>query len=102
MRCICLAVLAAIITLASPAAAVEATVFAPERPSLVDQLQSYQVAARRGCKAVSTCRDAVEMWCSGYAGTDRDKDGIPCENVCKSRGQNSAGRSAGFFRPRSS
>lgn len=79
--------LAAIITLASPAWAIEATVFAPERPSVVDQLQGYQVSARRGCKAVSTCREAVEMWCRGYAGADRDKDGIPCENVCKSKAE---------------
>ncbi len=45
------------------------------------------MAARRSCKAVSTCREAVEMWCGGYAGADRDKDGIPCENVCKSKAE---------------
>lgn len=87
MKRISLAALASVITLASPAGAIEATMFAPERPSLVDQLQGYQVAARRGCKAVSTCREAVEMWCGGYAGADRDKDGIPCENVCKSKAE---------------
>ena len=87
MNRISLAALAAIVTLATPAWAIEATVFAPERPSLVDQFQGYQVAARRSCKAVSTCREAVEMWCGGYAGADRDKDGIPCENVCKSKAE---------------
>lgn len=88
MKRIGLAALAAFITFASGSAeAIEATVFAPERPSLVDELQGYQVAARGSCKAVSTCREAVEMWCGGYAGADRDKDGIPCENVCKSKAE---------------
>ncbi len=44
-------------------------------------------AARRTCKTVSSCREAVQMWCDGYSGADRDKDGIPCENVCHSKKQ---------------
>ncbi len=87
MRRIGLAALAAIITLASPAGAVEATVFAPERPSLVEQMESYQVAARRTCKSVSSCREAVELWCSGYSRADGDGDGIPCETVCHSKAE---------------
>lgn len=43
--------------------------------------------AQRSCKAASTCREAVEMWCNGYSGADRDNDGIPCETVCRSRQQ---------------
>tara|TARA_A100001391_G_scaffold123176_1_gene83955 strand:+ start:219 stop:545 length:327 start_codon:yes stop_codon:yes gene_type:complete len=43
------------------------------------------IAARRTCKSVSSCREAVQMWCDGYAGADRDNDGIPCENVCHSK-----------------
>lgn len=27
------------------------------------------------------------MWCNGYARADRDNDGIPCENVCRSKAQ---------------
>jgi hypothetical protein len=45
------------------------------------------VAQRRSCKAASSCQEAVEMWCGGYSGADRDNDGIPCENVCRSRAQ---------------
>ena len=44
-------------------------------------------AHARSCKAASTCKDAVEMWCNGYSGADRDNDGIPCENVCRSKKQ---------------
>jgi hypothetical protein len=43
--------------------------------------------ARRSCKAVSTCEEAVIMWCNGYSRADGDGDGIPCENVCRSRRQ---------------
>lgn len=39
------------------------------------------------CKQARNCDDAVEMWCNGYSKADRDRDGIPCENVCKSRAQ---------------
>lgn len=44
--------------------------------------------ARGGtCKAVSTCEEAVELWCGGYSRADGDGDGIPCENVCRSKSQ---------------
>lgn len=43
--------------------------------------------AGRTCKAASTCREAVEMWCGGYKRADADSDGIPCENVCRSLNQ---------------
>lgn len=42
-------------------------------------------AQLRSCKAVSSCRQAVEMWCDGYTRADGDNDGIPCERVCRSR-----------------
>lgn len=41
----------------------------------------------QSCKQARNCDDAVKMWCNGYSGADRDRDGIPCENVCKSRAQ---------------
>ncbi|KQT62278.1 hypothetical protein ASG54_18430 [Aureimonas sp. Leaf460] len=47
----------------------------------------FQVAQRRSCKTASTCEEAVQMWCDGYAGADRDNDGIPCETVCRSKAQ---------------
>jgi hypothetical protein len=36
---------------------------------------------------VTSCREAVELWCSGYRRADADSDGIPCENICHSREQ---------------
>ncbi len=36
------------------------------------------------CKQVSSFEEAVQIWCRGYSGADRDDDGIPCENVCRS------------------
>jgi hypothetical protein len=36
------------------------------------------------CKQMSSCEDAVALWCSGYRRADGDHDGIPCENVCHS------------------
>lgn len=63
------------------------TIFASVGPSLTDQLETYQVAQRRSCKSVSTCREVVEMSYDGYAGADRDNDAIPCENLCKSKAE---------------
>lgn len=44
-------------------------------------------AQAASCKQARNCDEAVEMWCNGYSGADRDDDGIPCENVCRSRAQ---------------
>lgn len=41
-------------------------------------------AQARSCKAVSSCEEAVRLWCGGYRRADGDNDGIPCENVCSS------------------
>lgn len=48
---------------------------------------TFSPAHAKSCKAASTCKEAVEMWCNGYSGADRDNDGIPCENVCRSKKQ---------------
>ena len=40
--------------------------------------------ARVTCKQVSSCEEAVALWCNGYSRADGDDDGIPCENVCHS------------------
>lgn len=44
-------------------------------------------ALAQSCKAAKSCAEAVQMWCEGYDAADRDDDGIPCENVCKSKKQ---------------
>ena len=87
MKALGVSIVAILAALTNTASAFEATVSAQDRPTLVEQLEGYRMAARRSCKAASTCREAVEMWCGGYAGADRDKDGIPCENVCKSKAE---------------
>ncbi len=48
-----------------------------------------QVVAQRSgtCQTVSTCREAVELWCGGYSRADGDNDSIPCERVCRSRSE---------------
>ena len=43
--------------------------------------------AARTCRAVSTCREAVLLWCGGYRRADADHDGLPYENVCRSLAQ---------------
>jgi hypothetical protein len=43
-----------------------------------------RMAAGGSCKSVSSCEEAVALWCGGYKRADADKDGIPCENVCSS------------------
>ncbi|MBB4066835.1 excalibur calcium-binding domain-containing protein [Gellertiella hungarica] len=45
------------------------------------------VPVRMTCKSASSCYEAVELWCGGYYGADRDGDGIPCETVCSSRAE---------------
>nr|WP_265516267.1 excalibur calcium-binding domain-containing protein [Nitratireductor luteus] len=51
-------------------------------PELRVSTPSDVVQAQASCKAVSSCREAVVMWCNGYRRADGDGDGIPCENVC--------------------
>jgi len=47
---------------------------------------SAEGVAAAACRDYATCREAVIAWCAGkHPGADRDRDGIPCENVCRSR-----------------
>ena len=40
------------------------------------------------CSDYTNCRQAVVKWCTGqHNRADGDNDGIPCENVCRSRDQ---------------
>ena len=54
---------------------------------LREGLHIVPVAGRRTCKSVSTCEEAVELWCGGYSRADGDGDGIPCESVCSSKAE---------------
>jgi len=51
------------------------------------QAKEWLMARGGSCKSVSTCEEAVELWCGGYSRADGDGDGIPCENVCRSKSQ---------------
>ncbi len=49
-------------------------------------LTSETLAA--SCKSYSNCREAVVAWCAGtHPRADGDNDGIPCENICRSRAE---------------
>lgn len=52
--------------------------------SLVPPRQGFLPIVARTCKQVSSCEEAVVLWCDGYKRADGDQDGIPCENVCDS------------------
>ncbi|ORE90768.1 hypothetical protein ATO4_20891 [Aurantimonas sp. 22II-16-19i] len=54
----------------------------PVTKAAASDLRGLLFAQRRSCKAVSSCEEAVRMWCGGYRRADGDNDGIPCENVC--------------------
>jgi hypothetical protein len=53
-------------------------------PPAIPEERSLTILARVSCKQVSSCEEAVTIWCGGYARADGDGDGIPCENVCHS------------------
>ena len=45
-------------------------------------------AQAASCKQYSNCAEAVENWSAGnHSRADGDKDGIPCENVCRTNHQ---------------
>ncbi len=39
---------------------------------------------KKYCKEIASCKEAkFYLEVCGHSNLDRDKDGIPCENVCK-------------------
>ncbi|WP_082652777.1 excalibur calcium-binding domain-containing protein [Aureimonas sp. AU12] len=77
----------ALVVLATHAGAAEFTLLKAAPQSVTERLESFRVAQARTCKAVSSCEEAVKLWCGGYRRADGDNDGIPCENVCSSVSQ---------------
>lgn len=49
---------------------------------------STHSAMAQNCSSFSTCRQAVDSFNDGNTKLDRDKDGIPCEKLCGSSGEN--------------
>ncbi|WP_319518737.1 excalibur calcium-binding domain-containing protein [uncultured Martelella sp.] len=64
--------------------AVESRMPAPMSPAVLPVVPVVPVAGWT-CGQASSCAEAVQHWCGGYRRADGDSDGIPCENVCKSR-----------------
>ena len=53
---------------------------------LIGLLLITTAAEAAACRDYRTCRQAVENWCAGnHPRADGDGDGIPCENVCRSK-----------------
>ncbi|WP_235919196.1 excalibur calcium-binding domain-containing protein [Aureimonas psammosilenae] len=77
--------LAAMISAGALSPAMAAPPMTRFEPALMERLQATPVASRRTCKSVSSCEEAVALWCGGYRRADGDGDGIPCENVCSSK-----------------
>jgi hypothetical protein len=55
---------------------------------LVFFLLSAAAAQAQNCSSFSSCAEAVASYKAGNSKLDRDKDGIPCEKLCGSNGQN--------------
>lgn len=54
----------------------------------IKQNGKLPIAKIATCKSYRTCDQAVQNWCAGrHDDADRDRDGIPCENLCRSRAQ---------------
>lgn len=64
---------------------VQASMAWPTSPPSTNPVMAPILARAATCKSVSSCKEAVELWCSGYRRADGDGDGVPCENVCHSR-----------------
>ena len=54
-----------------------------DAPVADDFRRTLECPRRRFCTQVSSCREAVHLWCvCGYRNADRDGDGVPCESLC--------------------
>ena len=51
-------------------------------------LLSAGSALAQSCSSFQTCAQAVASMKAGNTKLDRDKDGIPCESLCGSNGEN--------------
>ncbi len=49
---------------------------------------SSGTAWAQSCSSFQTCAQAVASMKAGNSKLDRDKDGIPCESLCGSNGEN--------------
>ena len=61
---------------------------APPIAAMGIALATAETAQAARCKDYTRCEQAVENWCQGrHSRADGDSDGIPCENVCRSKAE---------------
>lgn len=49
-----------------------------------EKKQEFKCEAKKTCKQMSSCKEAYfYLKECGLSKLDRDKDGIPCESICK-------------------
>ena len=63
-------------------------VSAAARAGLAALVLSSGAAWAQNCSSFQTCAQAVASMKAGNTKLDRDKDGIPCESLCGSNGEN--------------
>ena len=49
----------------------------------VSPVSSHSQAVCKTCNQIFTCEEAKKYLAAGCKDLDKDKDGIPCENLCK-------------------
>ncbi len=55
------------------------------QPHSLAEFSNYSCRGKHYCKNISSCAEACYyLKQCGHGQLDRDKDGIPCENVCSS------------------
>jgi hypothetical protein len=49
-----------------------------------DKKEELKCGSKKTCKQMSSCKEAIfYLRNCGLSKLDRDKDGIPCESICK-------------------
>ena len=87
MTCKTIWILAIALMLPVQAVAAPSPQAPPEPTAPISRAEPLLAQRARTCKQVGSCREAVILWCSGYSRADGDNDGIPCENVCRSKAE---------------
>lgn len=63
---------------------VSTPVVTPTYPSTQPSASSFSCSYKKTCGAMNSCEEAYyQLNTCGYSSLDRDKDGIPCESICK-------------------
>ena len=56
----------------------------PEKKNKSAQTQKYECGKKRYCSQMTSCEEAIFYYkVCGLKRLDRDRDGIPCEKICR-------------------